>query len=684
MASRTDIMKWSAKWSAIALAVLVCLIAFLILLLMAIDWNHAKPWINRHVSDALGRPFAINGDLAVEWKHAPPSVHGWRSLVPWPHVAAQDVTLANPDWVEATPSMVKVHQVAFAVAPLPLLHKLIIVPELRVDAPRVHLQRTSDGRNNWTFKKSDDKPPSWNYELDRLVLNKGALRFIDGTRKADVRANVDTLANAQDSSYGIVWNLSGTVNGDNVSGDGKAGGILSLQDEGTRYPVEAEAHVGKTAIRVKGTLTNPRALAALDLQLKVSGISLDQLYHVTGIVLPNTPPYSTEGHLTGTLNAHGGKDYTWRYEKFKGRVGKSDIAGTLEFIGRADHGGRPLLRGDVVSKLLNFDDLAPLIGADSNAHKVQRGQAPVQPQDKVLPVEPFRTERWKSIDADVHFSGKRIVRKKELPIDDLVAHVQLQDGVLRLAPLDFGVAGGKLTSEIKLDGRDSTQLKADMKIAARHFKLKQLLPALPEMHASLGEINGDAALSATGNSVAALLGSSNGEVKALINQGTISKLLLEEMGLNIGNIIVTKLFGDKQVNLRCLASDFKVTNGVMNARTFVMDTDDAALYVSGKVDLDHEKLGLTLSPDTKSPRVVTLRSPIFVEGTFKKPVVDIDKGAVAAKAGAAVALGIAAPAAAALLPLVNLGQARDNPCGPLLAQAGRKPTAPPPGSSTGK
>jgi AsmA family protein len=677
MASRTHIL----KWSAITLAALACLIAFLILLLMAIDWNHAKPWINRHVSDALGRPFAINGDLAVEWKHAPPSVQGWRALVPWPHVAAQDVTLANPDWVEATPSMVKVREVAFAVAPLPLLHKLIVVPELRVDAPRVHLQRTNDGRNNWTFKQSDNKPPSWNVELDRLVLNKGGLRFVDAVRKADVRANVDTLANAQDSSYGIVWNLSGTVNGDNVSGEGKAGKILSLQEEGTRYPVEAETHVGKTAIRVKGTLTNPRALAALDLQLKVSGISLDQLYHVTGIVLPNTPPYSTEGHLVGTLNAHGGD---WRYEKFKGRVGKSDIAGTLEFIGRADYGGRPLLKGEVASKLLNFDDLAPMIGADSNAHKIQRGQAPVQPQDKVLPVEPFRTERWKSVDADVHFSGKRIVRKKELPIDDLVAHVQLDDGVLRLAPLDFGVAGGKLTSEIKLDGRDAEQLKADMKIAARHFKLRQLLPALPEMHASLGEINGDAALTATGNSVAALLGSSNGEVKALINQGTISKLLLEEMGLNIGNIIVTKLFGDRQVNLRCLASDFKVTNGVMNARTFVMDTDDAALYVGGKVDLGSEKLDLTLSPDTKSPRVVTLRSPIFVAGTFKKPAVDIDKGTVAAKAGAAVALGIAAPAAAALLPLVNLGQARNNPCRPLLAQAGRKPSAPPPGSSTGR
>jgi uncharacterized protein involved in outer membrane biogenesis len=667
-----------AKWSAIVLAVLIGLTAFLLLVLASIDWNHAKPWINNKVSDALGRPFAINGDLVVEWKHAPASVTGWRAWVPWPHVSAQDVTLANPDWVQGTPSMARVRQVAFSVAPLPLLHKLVVMPELRLDTPRAYLERAADNRNNWTFKTSGTPPSAWNVELDRLVLNKGAVHFVDGVRKADIHANVDTLADPAGSGYGIAWNLTGNVGGDSVNGEGRAGGILSLQEQGTRYPVEAEAHIGRTTIRVKGTLTNPRELAALDLQLKVSGISLDQLYPVTGIVLPNTPPYATEGHLVGTLNRHGGD---WRYENFKGKVGSSDIAGTLEFTAREP---RPLLKGKVVSKLLRFDDLAPLIGADSNAHKIQRGEQPVQPADKVLPVEAFKTERWTSIDADVQFSGKRIVRKKALPIDDLVAHVQLQNGVLRLDPLDFGVAGGKLTSRIRLDSRGGDTIAADMNIAARHFKLKQLLPALPQMQASLGEINGDAALTATGNSVAALLGSANGEVKALINRGTISKLLLEEMGLNVGNIIVTKLFGDKQVNLRCLASDFKVTDGVMNARTFVMDTDDAALYVNGKIDLDHEKLDLTLSPDTKSPRIVTLRSPIYVAGTFKNPAVDVDRGAIAAKAGAAVALGIAAPVAAALLPLVNLGQAHDNPCGPLLLEASRKPKAPPPGSSTGQ
>ncbi|RYZ52240.1 MAG: AsmA family protein, partial [Chitinophagaceae bacterium] len=38
------------------------------------------------------------------------------------------------------------------------------------------------------------------------------------------------------------------------------------------------------------------------------------------------------------------------------------------------------------------------------------------------------------------------------------------------------------------------------------------------------------------------------------DQGQVSKYLLELMGLNVGNIIVTKLFGDKQVKLNCMAT----------------------------------------------------------------------------------------------------------------------------------
>jgi hypothetical protein len=213
------------------------------------------------------------------------------------------------------------------------------------------------------------------------------------------------------------------------------------------------------------------------------------------------------------------------------------------------------------------------------------------------------------------------------------------------------------------------------------LKLKELFPAVQEMRASIGELHGNAELTAIGNSPAALLGSSNGEVKALVSQGSVSKFILEAMGLNLGSVVISKLFGDRQVKLNCMASDFGVTNGVMQTRVFVVDTEDATIFVDGSINLAKEELNLRILPQSKGIRIISLRAPLYVRGTFKKPDVGVDKGVVAMKAGAAVALGTVAAPLAALLALINPGPVEDSPCGPLLAQAQKKPVAPPPGKT---
>jgi uncharacterized protein involved in outer membrane biogenesis len=139
------------------------------------------------------------------------------------------------------------------------------------------------------------------------------------------------------------------------------------------------------------------------------------------------------------------------------------------------------------------------------------------------------------------------------------------------------------------------------------------------------------------------------------------------------------LFGDKQVELNCMASDFAVTDGLMQARTFIVDTAESSINVSGQVNLKQERLDLTINPENKRLRVITLRSPLYVRGSFKQPDVGVDKGVLALRAGGVVALGAVAPVAAALLPLIDLGPGQDSPCAKLLSEVSSKPQAPPPG-----
>lgn len=653
-----------AGWTLLILSVLV---ATCVALALSFDWNRARPWISQRVSEATGRPFAIQGDLVLQWD-SPEAETGWRRWVPWPRLKAQDITLGNAEWGKTGPHLAEIKQLTFSLNPVHLLNRTIRIPTLELDGPVLSLERTADGKNNWTLASGNTAPSVWKLELQRLVLSHGTVKLVDATAKLDLNVDIDSLPKESAEGYGIGWKLGGTFRQTPVRGNGQAGAVLSLQQDKKPYPLQAGVQIGATRIDVVGTLTKPDALAALDLRLKLSGASMAHLYPITGITLPNTPPFSTEGHLVGKLDKAGGR---WLYEHFKGSVGASDIAGTLEYISRQP---RPLLRGQVQSNQLRLQDLAPLIGADSNASKTRRGAAAVQPADKVLPVEKFDTASWGSIDADVKFAGRKILHAKDLPIESLVADLHLEDSVLSLTPLSFGVAGGTLAATARLDGRQNP-IRANLQLSARRLKIKELFPSLDTMRASLGEVGGDAALSASGNSIAALLGTSNGEVKALVSKGTMSKFLLEAMGLNIGNVVATQLFGDRQVQLNCLASDFKVTQGVMQTRSFVLDTDESIIDVTGLINLSNEQLALEIQPRNKALRVLSLRSPLYVKGTLKNPDVGVDKGAVALKLGAAVALGAVAPAAA-LLPLLNVGTQEFAGCAPLEAAASKKPQAP--------
>jgi uncharacterized protein involved in outer membrane biogenesis len=652
---------------------ILLLLVLIVVLLFTLDLNRFKPTINQRVSEATGRVFEIRGDLRLDWARARDE-DGWHAWVPWPRPSATDIVMSNPDWSKTGPQMVTLKEVAFSFNPWPLLTKKLVLHELDVNGLAVNLERSTDGKNNWTFKKNEEEQPSnWDYEVGKVVLRDSTLRYLDPNIKLDLKAEAQTMDAADPKGYGLQFKAGGTYRSAPISGQGRTGGVLSLKDRSAAFPVQADLHIGKNAIAVEGTVAQPNKATDIDLHLALSGSSMSNLYPLTGVLLPDTPPYATKGRLIGHLN---GKSSDWTYEKFSGTVGKSDLSGTLQYTVQQP---RPLLRGTLVSNQLRLADLGPVVKADSNDEKRKNRDdvKKLQPAGTALPVEEFSTGHWDALDADIKFRGRKIVRSEELPIDDLVTELHLKDKVLSLTPLNFGVAGGDLTSNISLDGRGD-KIKARIKTAARHLKIKKLFPTLKTMQASIGEVNADASLSGTGNSIAAMMASSNGEVKGAITEGSVSKFILEAAGLNIPNAVFSKLFGDKQVQMNCLANDFDVKSGLMQTKYFVMDTDDAVITVTGTINFTTEVMDLDVRPQTKGVRIISLRTPLYVKGTFKNPDIGLHKGALMAKAAGAIALGTVAPLAA-VIPLINPGNTPSVDCDRLLADYREKPKAPPPG-----
>ncbi|WP_407314602.1 AsmA family protein [Pseudomonas sp. nanlin1] len=666
------------------LASLLLLVVILVVVIATFDWNRVKPTLNEKVSEALHRPFAIKGDLQVLWQREP-AEGGWRAWVPWPKFVAQDITLGNPEWAK-TPQMAGLQRIEFRLSPLPLLAQRIVIPRIDLTGPTADLQRLADGRANWTFefdkKDPNAEPSNWVLDLGSIGFDKGQVSLDDQTLKAQLKVVIDPLGKpipfselagngaakkvsdqggtAQDYAFGL--KVDGRYKGMDLAGTGKIGGLLALQDAAQPFPVQADVRAGDTRMAVVGTLTDPRNLGALDLRLRLSGSSLGNLYPLTGVTLPDSPAYETDGRLMVKLHEPGGAAF--RYESFNGKIGNSDIHGDLGFVASQP---RPKLTGALVSNQLLFADLAPLIGADSNKEQQARGGASKQPAGKVLPVEEFKTDRWRAMDADVEFTGKRIVHSDKLPVNDLYTHIILDDGRLRLEPLRFGVAGGRLDAQISLDGQH-VPLKGSTRLSARGFKLKQLFPGFEPMQTSFGELNGDADITGTGNSVAALLGSANGNLKMLINDGAISRDLMEIAGLNVGNYVMGKIFGDKEVDINCAAADMGIQNGLATTRLFVFDTENAIIYIDGTANMKQEQLDLKITPESKGFRLLSLRSPLYVRGTFAKPDAGVQAVPLLLRGAGMVALGAIAGPAAGLLALVAPSGGEPNQCTPLLQQ----------------
>ncbi|MDO7898101.1 AsmA family protein [Pseudomonas citrulli] len=684
-------MTRTSKILAWSFASLVVLLAVLVLVIVFFDWNRIKPTLNAKVSEELHRPFAINGNLAVVWRRELEE-GGWRAWLPWPHVVAEDLSLGNPDWSK-TPQMATLKRVELRISPLALLGRRVAIPRIDLTEPNASLQRLADGRANWTFqfdpKDPDAEPSSWVVDIGAIGFDKGHVSLDDQTLKTRLDLLIDPLGKpiafsdivgdkaarkaqeqgAAPQDYAFAFKVDGQYHGQALNGSGKVGGLLALQDASRPFPLQAQARIADTRVELAGTLTDPMNLGALDLHLKLSGTSLAHLYPLTGVTLPDSPPYATDGRLVAKLHEPGGA--LFRYEDFNGKIGDSDIHGNLAYVASQP---RPKLSGALVSNQLLFSDLAPLIGADSNAEQKARGGASKQPADKVLPVETFRTERWSAMDADVEFTGKRIVHSAQLPFTDLYTHLVLTDGQLSLEPLRFGVAGGRLDAQIRLNGH-TQPLEGQAKLTARGFKLKQLFPGFEPMKTSFGELNGDADISGRGNSVAALLGTANGTLKMLINDGAISRELMELAGLNVGNYVVGKIFGDKEVKINCAAADFDIKTGLATSRLFVFDTENAIIYIDGTANMATEQLDLTISPESKGWRLISLRSPLYVRGPFAKPSAGVKAVPLMLRGAGMVALGVIAAPAAGLLALVAPSGGEPNQCAPLLEQmkAGKAP-----------
>jgi len=626
------------KWIA---GVVLVPIVLAIIFISIYGWNWLRAPIERLTLDKTGRELVIGGDLKVKL--------GW----PLPRIQADTVTFANPAWArEKQMVTAETMEITFDVSRL--LRQDIVFPEVRLTRPVIFLEESADGQKNWLLdlKQMDEGA---RIQIERLTLDQGALGYDNALHKTRIRSELSSLGE------GLAFTQ---YKGLPFKAQGRGGPVLGLRDVKTPYPLTADFTVGKTVAKVDGTITSLLQFSAMDMRLSLRGQSLAQLFPLLGITFPETRPYTTDGHIVHN-------ERTWRYDEFTGHIGASDVAGSFQ----VDTGGkRTTVKAELVSSLLDFTDLGPLIGSRPGSVDAAIQAAPPPSQEavstparaRVLPDLPFKTDRWNSVDAEVSLKAKTI-HSGELPLEDLVTHLSLRDSVLTLDPLDLGIAGGQLNGVVSLDGRVDP-IQAHVKLRARKILIAKLFPTVKLNKTSIGQINGEFDLAGNGNSVRRMLAGANGKVGLVVAGGEISQLMMERIGLHLWEMLELNVTGDKLVKLRCAVADFDVKEGTMHADALVLDTEVTTIIGTGSIDLAQEKLDLTLNQKNKNTSPLALRSPIHVRGSFARPDASVDKGRVALRTIGALALGLVNPVLA-LIPLIDAGPGSDSDCGQLVREA---------------
>ncbi|MBD0272171.1 MAG: AsmA family protein [Acetobacteraceae bacterium] len=621
------------------------------------SWDWFIPLAEARASAALGRP------VHIEHLHV--------KLGRVSTMSAEGVRVGNPEGFPDDPPFAEVGRATAQVDVGAFLRsREVVIPSVELDRPVVNVIGREDRSRNYDFNfapKGEDgeegKAPG--PRVGALRINEGKARVAIAWLRADFEIDVKTQDRDGGQEPALVAEARGTYAGQRIEAQMTGGSVLDLRDESEPWPVDLRLRNGDTTLALKGTLREPLKARGADLRVEFAGKDMADLVPLSGVPFPKTPPFRMEGKV----------DYAeGRVRLFdaEGRVGRSDVAGSLTM---STAGSRPDVTADLRSRSVDLADLGGLIGsqpgrADTPGQTPEQraAQARAQASPKLLPTTPVNMPRLAAANVHIRYRADRI-QGRGMPFDSLQTEADIVDGAVSIHPAAFGIGQGRVTVNGTLTPEEGGGLRAKLEFEVRRADLSRLLGAAGA--GASGTLGGAGKLEGSGKSLAEILGRGNGEFAAVTVGGNVSSFLADLSGLHFGNALLSALGIPARARIECMIADFALQRGALRSRTLLLDTDAHVVAGSGGLDLGREQLDLRLKTDTKRPTVASLPTPIRIEGTLKNPSIQPELAEAAARAGAAVGLGVLFPPLA-LLPTIQLGVGENNQCEALQAAGERR------------
>ncbi len=647
----SDKTRKTPRWIWWAGGVTGVLVLGFVLFALFFNWNLLRGPIAAEASRISHRPVRIDGDLKVH-------------LLSWtPSASVSGVYVGNPDWTHGG-RLAQVGELDVSIKLLPLLIGRIELPLLGLHGADINLLRDADGRENWRTNPANSAPFKLP-PIEHFVMPDGHVRLVDQKKDMVLTGQVQTSENHVGSAahptgaFELVGD--GMVNTDRFSLRLTGGPLINVRRD-RPYPFDADLHAGATHVIAHGVLPKPFDFGQVDTALTVTGDNFANLIYLTGLALPETPPYALKGRFI-----RDGKVYHFR--DVTGRVGQSDLEGHFMVD---DTTGRPNLKADLRSRQLNYKDLGSLVGAPPPSARVTPLQiaeaAKLKAEGRILPDATLNVERVRKMDAHVRYSADSVAAPDNLPLRQVKLTLILDHGVMSFDPISFSMPKGELNGKIRIDARQAVpRSDIDLRIVQVHLEDFFKNPAQAPLE---GAFEARAVLHGVGDSVHKAASNADGTVTIVVPRGDIRQAFAELMGVNVANGLGLLFSKDqRETGVRCAVADFHAVHGVLQAKTFVVDTDVVTAFGKGDINLADESLNLRIQGHPKKLRLFHLNAPVAVTGHLNGPKFGLKPGGAPLQLAGAAALGVALGPLAAVLPFVDIGLNHDADCTALVSQA---------------
>lgn len=389
---------------------------------------------------------------------------------------------------------------------------------------------------------------------------------------------------------------------------------------------------GQVFATVDGKIADVIAAKGFDLAIKVEAKDVQAFAAAAGQAVPRMPPLDVAARVQDS-----GQGYV--VDPLSVRAGASDVSGNVNLLLK---GKRPDAVVRLSSKTLDLKELLPPTKDTKPAAKT------LSKDGRMFPADPLPLDALKAVDADISASVGRLVLPNGMAASDVQARVALKDGRLQIVPASFGIGGGRIDADVRLDGA-RTPAALSVKLDGKNVDWGQLLKQM-DVTDAVADSKAEARvqLQGSGGSVRALMAGLNGEIRLVVGPGRLHNKALDQVGGDIGTQILGAVnpFVKKEefTELKCGVVLFKVKDGMAVAdRGIAAETGKVNVAGSGDVNLKTEEISFSVKPQAKEGLGINLSdsvaSMVKITGTLNDPKVGLDAlGAAQAAIGAGAAV----------------------------------------------